>query len=346
MKKIAVIGHFGQGENLLNGQTIKTKIVTLELKKRIGNNNIEIIDTYGGAKSYYRLPFQIFNALKNCRNIIVFPGQNGVRVIVPLICVLNLFFKRKTHYVVIGGWLPAFLINKKILVKQLKQFAGIYVETEAMEKALKKQGFNNIYVMPNCKDLQILEDKDLIYNNSLPLRLCTFSRVMKEKGILDAVDAVKTINTRFSEVKYTLDIYGQIDKNQIEWFESICKDFPYYINYKGMIPYNRSTEVVRSYDAVLFPTYYEGEGFAGTIIDAMAAGVPVIASDWKYNTELISNGYNGVLFNTRNIEQLVDVLEDVYQNNSKWVSMKGNCLQEARKYTPDNCIKVLINMLA
>ena len=113
-----------------------------------------------------------------------------------------------------------------------------------------------------------------------------------------------------------------------------------------MIPYNRSTEVVRSYDAVLFPTYYEGEGFAGTIIDAMAAGVPVIASDWKYNTELISNGYNGVLFNTRNIEQLVEVLEDVYQNNSKWVSMKGNCLQEARKYTPDNCIKVLINMLA
>ena len=50
---------------------------------------------------------------------------------------------------------------------------------------------------------------------------------------------------------------------------------------------------------------------------------------------------NGVLFNTRNIEQLVEVLEDVYQNNSKWVSMKGNCLQEARKYTPDNCIKVL-----
>ena len=33
MKKIAVIGHFGQGENLLNGQAIKTKIVTLELKK-------------------------------------------------------------------------------------------------------------------------------------------------------------------------------------------------------------------------------------------------------------------------------------------------------------------------
>ena len=27
MKKVCVIGHFGFGENLLNGQTIKTKIV-------------------------------------------------------------------------------------------------------------------------------------------------------------------------------------------------------------------------------------------------------------------------------------------------------------------------------
>ena len=31
MKKVCVIGHFGFGENLLNGQTIKTKIVTKEL---------------------------------------------------------------------------------------------------------------------------------------------------------------------------------------------------------------------------------------------------------------------------------------------------------------------------
>ena len=34
MKTACVIGHFGFGRNLLNGQTIKTKILTEELEKR------------------------------------------------------------------------------------------------------------------------------------------------------------------------------------------------------------------------------------------------------------------------------------------------------------------------
>ena len=30
-KKVCVIGHFGEGKVLLNGQTVKTKIITEEL---------------------------------------------------------------------------------------------------------------------------------------------------------------------------------------------------------------------------------------------------------------------------------------------------------------------------
>jgi glycosyltransferase involved in cell wall biosynthesis len=52
------------------------------------------------------------------------------------------------------------------------------------------------------------------------------------------------------------------------------------------------TKVLRDYFALLFPIYYIGEGFAGTAIDAFSAGVPVIASDWKYNSEVIKEGIN------------------------------------------------------
>ena len=49
------------------------------------------------------------------------------------------------------------------------------------------------------------------YNGDLPelkpLPLCTFSRVMKEKGIEDAVYAVRTVNEHFGRTVYTLDIY-------------------------------------------------------------------------------------------------------------------------------------------
>ena len=38
--KASVLGHFGEGKNLLNGQTIKTKIVTEELENQLGAENV------------------------------------------------------------------------------------------------------------------------------------------------------------------------------------------------------------------------------------------------------------------------------------------------------------------
>ena len=130
------------------------------------------------------------------------------------------------------------------------------------------------------------------YNGDLPelkpLSLCTFSRVMKEKGIEDVVNAVKTVNDHFGRTVYTLDIYGQVDSAQTEWFNELKSIFSSYIKYGELVPFDKSVEVLKNYFALLFPTYYEGEGFAGTLLDAMAAGVPVIASDWRYNTEIVN----------------------------------------------------------
>ena len=48
MKRACVLGHFGFGENLLNGQTIKTKIVTDELERRLPDEVVKWIRTAAG----------------------------------------------------------------------------------------------------------------------------------------------------------------------------------------------------------------------------------------------------------------------------------------------------------
>ena len=129
--KVCVLGHFGDGKNLLNGQTVKTKIITEELQKQLGDDQVVKIDTFGGWKTLLKAPFQIFSAFKFSGNVLIFPAQNGLRVYAPLLSFFKKFFKnRKIHYVVIGGWLPEFLENRKILRKTLKRFDGIYVETQ------------------------------------------------------------------------------------------------------------------------------------------------------------------------------------------------------------------------
>lgn len=344
MKRVCIIGHFGYGENLLNGQTVKTKIVTKEIVKKLGKKEVSCIDTHGGVKALISAFRQALIALKYHKNIIIMPAENGLRIFAPLLVLLNLLFHRKLHYVVIGGWLPEFLKKRKKLTKALMSFDGIYVETNTMRKALEIQEFNNVYVMPNFKDLNILKESELVYHHTEPYRLCTFSRVMKEKGIEDAVNAVKTVNEHFGRIVYTLDIYGQVDSAQTEWFNELKSTFPLYIKYGELVPFNKSVEVLKNYFALLFPTYYEGEGFAGTLLDAMAAGVPVIASDWRYNPEIV-NEKTGYVYPVHDNHAFVTTLISVGNNPDLLLSKKSDCLKEAEKYRAENVIQCLTSKL-
>ena len=345
MKKVAVIGHFAFGLNYLDGQTIKTKTVTAELDKKLGADQVMKIDTHGGAKALPKITVQLINAFKNCKNIIIFPAHNGIKVFVPLCNALNKVFHRKLHYVVIGGWLNELLDEHKRIESALNTFTGIYVETNAMKTALCSRGFNNVEVMPNFKDIRILSENELVYHTEIPYKLCTFSRVMKEKGIEDAIEAVKRVNAEQGKIVFTLDIYGQIDSEQVDWFEILESRFPEYVNYNGIVPFDKSVDTIKEYYALLFPTYYEGEGFAGTLLDAMAAGVPVIASDWKYNTEFVSEK-TCCVYQAKDNEALIRILTNSINNPNLLNSKKKACLKEALKYKADNVIQILISALS
>ena len=334
--KVSVLGHFGEGVNLLNGQTIKTKIVTKELKKQVGDENVFTVDTYGGIKVLPKLFFKSITALKKSKNVIILPAHNGIKFFVPVLSFFNKIFKRKLHYIVIGGWLTEYLKDKKGIIKKLKKFNGIYVETSTMKKALEEMGFSNVVVMPNCKELEVLKENELVFPSSEPYKLCTFSRVCKQKGIEDAVNAVIAVNNHFGRVVYSLDIYGQVDVNENEWFDKLKKSFPDYIKYGGIVPFNKSVEVLKDYFALLFPTLYYTEGIPGTIIDAFAAGLPVISAKWMNYADILDEttcigyefGDNG---------KLIDILKDE-ELTKKISQLKLNCLSRVKDFLPKKVI--------
>ena len=344
--KVGVLGHFGEGKNLLNGQTVKTKIVTEELCRQLGGDRVLKIDTHGGMKTLLKAPFQVFRALKNSENVLILPAHNGLRVYAPLLAVLKPWFKgRKLHYVVIGGWLPEFLRTRPRLLAALRQFAGIYVETNTMKRALEQQGFANVHVMPNCKKLTALKQEELIYPKETPLRLCTFSRVMKEKGIEDAVEAVKEVNEQLGYTAYSLDIYGQVHEEQTEWFGNMKKMFPDYIQYRGVVSFDRSVEVLKDYFALLFPTHFYTEGIPGTIIDAYAAGVPVISAKWESYADIVDDHKTGIGYQFEDVRGFFDVLMQAEHNSQLLLDMKENCIRKAKEYVPETAIQVLLEQL-
>ena len=346
MNKVTIIGHFAYGLKYLDGQTIKTKIVSKELKRRLGAQQVREIDTHGGINTLFKAPFHIFLALRDSKNVIILPAHNGLRIYAPLLALATKIFRnRKLHYVVIGGWLPEFLKQYIFTRKSLHAFQAIYVETNTMKRALEKEGYSNVCVMPNCKDLEILSEKDLDYHVSEPYKLCTFSRVMKEKGIEDAINVVRNINEKAGKNVYELDIYGPVDPKQIEWFEVLKKNFPAYVHYKGMVSGDKSVDALKNYFLLLFPTRFYTEGIPGTIIDAYAAGVPVLSSKWESFNDIVKEGVTGYGFTFKALEEFEELLYKIVQNPQVVISLKKACLSLANEYVPGKALDELILQL-
>lgn len=339
-KKICICGHFGFGLKLLNGQTIKTKILYRELQREYGNNNIYVIDTHG-RKNTILLFFRLIFGLIICRNIIILPAQGGMLIIPLWLCLWNSLFRRKLHYVVIGGWVAKFLDQHRITEWALHFFHNIYCETSTLQKELIKRNYNNTVVLPNCKSLNIIPEDQLNFSTDYPLRLVIFSRIMKQKGIADAVKTVARINKNKGKEIYTLDIYGQIDNAETEWFTELQNSFPTSIKYKGCVDFDKSVETLSKYFALVFPTRFFTEGIPGTIIDAYAAGLPVITAQWESYKDIVIDGETGYSYKFGEINALEELLIKIADTPENIVKIKRNCIMKAYDYIPQNVIPLM-----
>lgn len=346
MRKISIIGNFDIKNNSYNGQTIKTRIVADELESLYESSEIKRIDTAGGKSVVLRLLFQLFGCVVRSRNVIILPAQNGIKVILPLVVTYNLLFRRRIHYVVIGGWLAELLQHNRWLLPFAKRLHMIYPETQNMKTALAALGLHRVKVMPNSKPLHILSADELAGCSLRPMRFCIFSRITPTKGIDDAVQAVSLANEKAGSTIATLDLYGNVEEADRAWFETLQTKIPNFVKYCGKVAFDKSVYTLKEYTALLFPTYYPGEGLAGTVIDAFAAGLPVVASDWHDNANIITDGKNGFVFPTHDVNRLAEIILDIYKCQDCLVPMKLNCIHSAQAYLPPFVIKIIAAELA
>lgn len=344
MKKIGVCGHFGGNKEFLDGQTIKTKIITSELKSIYGENEIITMDTFGGIKKIYSHFLNLWKLLRDAENIFIFPAHNAVKLFAPYLILLNKFYKKKLYYIVIGGWLPKLVSANRFISNNLKKFDCIYVETSTMKKQLEEMNYENIEILPNCKQLNILNEEELIYQKVEPYSLCTFSRVTKNKGIDDAIEIIHQINSENKRIVFTLEIYGQIDPAFKNEFNGLIRKYSGFVKYKGCVPFNNSVDVLKKYYALLFPTKFYTEGIPGTIIDAYAAGIPVLSAKWESFCDVIDEGIVGMGYKFNDKYALKNLLLQVYNNPQKLNDMKKECLKKAQEFNASIVVREKINV--
>lgn len=333
-----VIGAFGFRSKHIDGQTYKTRLLK-DCLESVCKSTIQFTDTSDLRRRPHTVVFDICRSFSRNNNVFILPAKRGLKYLLPLYTILKSIHKNDIRYIVIGGWLPFFLKKNPRTKKYCEKLDGIYVETYGMAKALEALGMKNIYVLPNFRVFDCNQYK-LTSPPKERFSLVFFSRIMKEKGIEKAIDAVSAIASRH-HVDIVLDIYGDIQGGYEERFDQIMKEAPNFIQYLGFLSPDPQTlyPKLSSYDAMLFPSAYGGEGFPGVVIDAFISGLPVIASDWRYNPEIISDNVTGKLFALNEPKSLENILEYYLTHRDELMLMRVNCTKEARKYNAEQVVE-------
>ena len=93
---------------------------------------------------------------------------------------------------------------------------------------------------------------------------------------------------------------------------------------------------------MLFPTRFFTEGIPGTIIDAYAAGIPVISARWESFSDIVEDGVTGVGYEFNSQDALTDLLDEIAINPQKLNALKVNSLKKAQDFIPEKVVKEFI----
>ena len=343
--KIGIFGQFGDGGAIADGQAVRTTIITEELKARYGNDAVSVLNTNNWKKHPFAFLFGTLALLKNCEKVIIFPADNGFKTVVPLYDGFNRFFKARLYYVVIGGFLPALLKKSPKFLPMLKKYEALFVQTKNLKTDLEAAGLSNIRILSNLKRLNAVKPEEVSLRDEREVRVCTLSRINADKGIDYAVEAVKKANRTLGNRCIRLDIFGMVAEDYKDHFNALLRENADFVSYGGVLPYNKTTESLRNYFALLFPTFYYGEGFPGNVVDAYNAALPIIATDWLYNKDVITDKENGFLVPVKDSDAVCRALLELYRDRSLQEKIAKNNAKEAEKYTPDKVLADFYRLL-
>lgn len=279
-----------------------------DLVKTVGN--AKVIDT--NAKNYASGLSMVLNFFIQCARS-AFAGKelafHGTERDYQYLGLIILFFRftlgLKYHTRKFGGNYDKTFssyngIWKKIVSCFLRNSSVNFFETHNLVE--KFSSYNpRTYWLPNYREASKFRTSPDFHG-----RIVFAGGVARDKGIDQVVELDSMLPPGWS-----VDIYGPLidyDEDALQ-FENV--------KYKGLIQPDHVAEVLATYDILLLPSFHEGEGYPGVVIEAFSVGVPVVVTRWRALPEVIDPSC-GVLVDIKNSKALFDGVMTIVSDYRKF----------------------------
>lgn len=109
-----------------------------------------------------------------------------------------------------------------------------------------------------------------------------------------------------------------------EQFDKIISSYkvPHKIYFKGIIPMEQTLNYYKIFSIKVLAS--QMEGLSQSLLESMALGVPVIATNYAGNPDLIKDGENGLMYENNNPQELAEKIELLMNDNSLMEKLSRN----------------------
>ena len=188
---------------------------------------------------------------------------------------------------------------------------------------------NKIVVIPNGvnvnkfseskNELSLAGDPSILYLGHL------------SKGADFLINAISAI--RFELPKLKLNMVGGGDITSLKMLAK-KKNIERQVVFYGSVAPERTPYYYKAADFFIFPALKTPAGI--TILEAMASGTPVIASNRGGTTEIICHGKNGILFEPNDPNSLPEAILTLHKNQKLKKTISRNAMKTAKKFSWEN----------
>lgn len=328
--KLVFIGPIHLGEIPIAGDSMKNQLFLDRFVQVY--NKVYAVDTVGWKRKPWNLLKLAFDILMHpTAKVIISANPGSADKLIRIIRQLHLH--NDVFYWVIGGSFHTMIKEGRFKATTYSFLKGIFVQGQSMVDALKELSLNNAVYVPNSKLISHYGVKEEKYDGKT--HFVFLSRIEEYKGCTDIIECIDTLNKQGYNGKFDVTFYGNPSSNPAYTtkFSEMIKAHDE-ARYKGLLNLRdvKNYDELAKYDVMLFPTYWHGEGFPGIVIDAYISSLPIIASDWNLNKDVIEDGVTGWIIPVHDTTALAERMKYVIDHPDVVKAFSQRCRERAGMY--------------